>query len=367
MAVSLVNPKLSVSDSQMAYLEEARSRSGYHVYYQGDGESTTNRYVLPLSSVVSAYSPTIVFAVNIAVGFKEFEFRLFAGRKPQHILYQYPNPDVKDSKEPIAWRKFNEKDHPLDAPVSNNLVRAGMRILRITYDENLEIQFYVDSEPLMGKRLVFIDQLNHVSITTDNGYVFEGHYTAEDPLGPFDVVGFEASATPKLAPGACIEITGIAEEGRDVQLVVSQRGYANQEPQSRYVVKIPTNKVITWLVRYYARKLTIDSGEKVTVYEHNFLAPAWFSVRKFTVYNLLMWSRHVSCDHGATDGCTINMKNPKTIQGEPKKASPHFRQITEVRQFGRGGILCCSPDHTCVKELLNCSTFASHPWVCAID
>ncbi|XP_075540912.1 uncharacterized protein LOC142575428 isoform X3 [Dermacentor variabilis] len=31
-----------------------------------------------------------------------------------------------------------------------------------------------------------------------------------------------------------------------------------------------------------------------------------------------------------TDGGTINMKNPKTIQGELQKASPHFRQITEV-------------------------------------
>ncbi|XP_054926656.1 uncharacterized protein [Dermacentor andersoni] len=288
MAVSLVNPKLSVSDSQMAYLEEARSRTGYHVYYQGDGESTTNRYVLPLSSTASTYSPTIVLAVNIAAGFKTFEFRLFAGSTSRHIVYQYPNPDVKGSKQPIAWRKFNDQDHPLEAPVANTLVRSGMRILRITYDENLDIQFYIDSEPLMGKRLIFIDQLNRVSITTDNGYVFEGHYTAEDPSGPFDLRGFETSATPKLAPGAYIEITGIADGGPDVHLIVSQKGYPDQEPQSRYVAKMPTNKVITWLVRYYARKLTIDSGEKVHVYEHNFLAPARFCVKNFTVYNILM-------------------------------------------------------------------------------
>ncbi|XP_075543624.1 uncharacterized protein LOC142578091 [Dermacentor variabilis] len=109
MAVSLVNPKLSVSDSQMAYLEEARSRTGYHAYFQ----------------------------------------------------------------------------------------------------------FYIDSEPLMDGLQSYIDLLNHVSITTENGYVFEGHYTAEDIYGPFDVIGFEADATPKLAPGAYIEITGIADEGAE--------------------------------------------------------------------------------------------------------------------------------------------------------
>lgn len=67
-----------------------------------------------------------------------------------------------------------------------------------------------------------------------------------------------------------------------------------------------------------------------------------------------------------TDGGIINMKNPKTIQVELQKASTHYRQITEVRQFGKGGILCCSPDHNCAKELLNCPTFASHPVRCFV-
>ncbi|XP_070395152.1 uncharacterized protein [Dermacentor albipictus] len=72
------------------------------------------------------------------------------------------------------------------------------------------------------------------------------------------------------------------------------------------------------------------------------------------------WNRQRSCGHGAYRRRYGRLKNPKTIQVELQKASAHFRQITVVRQFGRGGILCCSPDQTCVKELLNCSTFASH-------
>ncbi|XP_070384665.1 uncharacterized protein [Dermacentor albipictus] len=62
-----------------------------------------------------------------------------------------------------------------------------------------------------------------------------------------------------------------------------------------------------------------------------------------------------------TEGSTIAMDKLKTIQANLEKASAHFRQITKVRLFGRGPILCCSPDQNCVNELLNCSTFASHP------
>lgn len=62
-----------------------------------------------------------------------------------------------------------------------------------------------------------------------------------------------------------------------------------------------------------------------------------------------------------TSGGSIPMKNPKVIQVELQKASSLFQKITEVRQFGRGGILCCSADQDCVRELLNCSEFAAQP------
>lgn len=59
-----------------------------------------------------------------------------------------------------------------------------------------------------------------------------------------------------------------------------------------------------------------------------------------------------------TNDGIIRMKNPKVIQAELRSASAHYQNITEVRQFGRGGILCFSPDQPCVQDLLKCSTFA---------
>lgn len=67
-----------------------------------------------------------------------------------------------------------------------------------------------------------------------------------------------------------------------------------------------------------------------------------------------------------TNGESIRMKNPKLIQEELRNATPHYQQITEVRQFGRGGILCCSPDQACIADLLKCTIFASHPVSCFV-
>ncbi|KAH8026497.1 hypothetical protein HPB51_020989 [Rhipicephalus microplus] len=55
------------------------------------------------------------------------------------------------------------------------------------------------------------------------------------------------------------------------------------------------------------------------------------------------------------------MKKPKAIQVELRKATSNLQKITEVRKFGRGGILCCSADQECIRELLQCSEFAAHP------
>ncbi|KAH8020321.1 hypothetical protein HPB51_000638 [Rhipicephalus microplus] len=62
----------------------------------------------------------------------------------------------------------------------------------------------------------------------------------------------------------------------------------------------------------------------------------------------------------SNDG-VIKMKNPKVIQSELKAATTHYHTITEVRQFGKGGIVCFSPDQLCVKDLLKCSMFATNP------
>lgn len=67
-----------------------------------------------------------------------------------------------------------------------------------------------------------------------------------------------------------------------------------------------------------------------------------------------------------TNGDSIRMKNPKSIQEELRKVTEHYQLITEVRQFGGGGILCCSPDQACVADLLKCTIFASLPVSCLI-
>ncbi|KAH7986467.1 hypothetical protein HPB51_026664 [Rhipicephalus microplus] len=54
-----------------------------------------------------------------------------------------------------------------------------------------------------------------------------------------------------------------------------------------------------------------------------------------------------------TDSGSIPMKNPKAIQVELQKTTSHPQEITEVRQFGRGGILCCSADRNAFVSSCN--------------
>ncbi|XP_077503827.1 uncharacterized protein LOC144114149 [Amblyomma americanum] len=59
------------------------------------------------------------------------------------------------------------------------------------------------------------------------------------------------------------------------------------------------------------------------------------------------------------DGGAIKMTNPGAVRAALQSATSHYESISEVRQFGRGGILCRSPDLDCVRELLKASSFAS--------
>lgn len=59
------------------------------------------------------------------------------------------------------------------------------------------------------------------------------------------------------------------------------------------------------------------------------------------------------------DGGAIRMNNPGAVRAALQSATSLYESIGEVRQFGRGGILCRSPDLACVKDLLSCSSFAS--------
>lgn len=62
----------------------------------------------------------------------------------------------------------------------------------------------------------------------------------------------------------------------------------------------------------------------------------------------------------AGDG-VIRAKNSKLLQEQLKLVSQHFMAISEVRQYGRAGLLCRSKDLDCVADLLRCTSFASVP------
>lgn len=59
------------------------------------------------------------------------------------------------------------------------------------------------------------------------------------------------------------------------------------------------------------------------------------------------------------NGGSIRINNPQAIQADLKSVTHHYLHITDVRQFGRGGIVCRSPDEACVADLLKCSSFGS--------
>nr|XP_054931378.1 uncharacterized protein LOC129386932 isoform X2 [Dermacentor andersoni] len=60
-------------------------------------------------------------------------------------------------------------------------------------------------------------------------------------------------------------------------------------------------------------------------------------------------------------GESISTKEPRLNLEELEMATPRYQLITEVWQFGRGGVLCCSPDQACVTDLLKCTAFALRP------
>ncbi|KAH8036329.1 hypothetical protein HPB51_024895 [Rhipicephalus microplus] len=62
-----------------------------------------------------------------------------------------------------------------------------------------------------------------------------------------------------------------------------------------------------------------------------------------------------------SSGGFIGLNNPKAIQVGLQAMTPHFQLISDVRQFGRGGLVCRSSDPSCVSDILKCKTFASVP------
>ncbi|XP_077558074.1 uncharacterized protein LOC144173588 [Haemaphysalis longicornis] len=62
-----------------------------------------------------------------------------------------------------------------------------------------------------------------------------------------------------------------------------------------------------------------------------------------------------------TNGGAIRLKNFKTIQKDLQAVSEHYKNVKEVRPYGKGGIICKSSDNACLAGLLTCTNFGSFP------
>lgn len=58
---------------------------------------------------------------------------------------------------------------------------------------------------------------------------------------------------------------------------------------------------------------------------------------------------------------SLPAKNPKLLQNYLRLTSSHFKEITEVRPYGKTGIILKSASIDCVRDLLACTTFGSVP------
>ncbi|XP_077508631.1 uncharacterized protein LOC144120023 [Amblyomma americanum] len=60
-----------------------------------------------------------------------------------------------------------------------------------------------------------------------------------------------------------------------------------------------------------------------------------------------------------SDGGAIRINNPDAVQTALQAITPHFLKICDVRQYGRGGVVCRSADQACIMDLLTCTAFGS--------
>ncbi|XP_077539945.1 uncharacterized protein LOC144152525 [Haemaphysalis longicornis] len=61
------------------------------------------------------------------------------------------------------------------------------------------------------------------------------------------------------------------------------------------------------------------------------------------------------------NGASIRLNHPEAVQSALQCATQHYQSVTEVRQFGKGGLVCRSSDLSCISDLLNCRMFGSIP------
>ncbi|XP_077494518.1 uncharacterized protein LOC144105249 [Amblyomma americanum] len=65
-----------------------------------------------------------------------------------------------------------------------------------------------------------------------------------------------------------------------------------------------------------------------------------------------------------SDGGAIRLNNQDAVQTALRAITPHFLKICDVRQYGRGGVVCRSTDQACIMDLLTCTAFGSQSLWC---
>lgn len=89
----------------------------------------------------------------------------------------------------------------------------------------------------------------------------------------------------------------------------------------------------------------------------------WFAEVPPSEWNLDLFFRHglshIPVALVPSGDSSLSLKNPKLLQEQLIAVTNHSREISEVRQFGRTGLLCKSSNADCVRDLLACSSFAS--------
>ncbi|KAH6940959.1 hypothetical protein HPB50_011138 [Hyalomma asiaticum] len=205
---------------QIVELTMTRNRTGYHIFHEADGESTTNGYIFGLPSHPAGGYAEIALAVEFAPGFKtnllsQFEIKepafpairmavlasirctrrlsiLFDLRYDYHLggnHIRYTIPRSATDKTAIVTQQFNLKDKPVEVPVKDVKVRPGMHVVRIRIDDrSSNTQFYVDEDKLIDGGILNVENANLVSIKTEKGRVFEAHFVAETDGDVFPAV-----------------------------------------------------------------------------------------------------------------------------------------------------------------------------------
>ncbi|XP_037528087.1 uncharacterized protein LOC119405329 [Rhipicephalus sanguineus] len=279
MALTLTNPEMKLNVEQLVDLMRTRTRPGYHIFYQGDGASTTNEYMFGLPGHPVSGNAEIAVAMEIPLGFQTFEFKFDYSEGNNHIHYKFPR--SPGSKEAFAIVQYNQKDNPIEVAASDAMIFPGVHVLRIRVsDDDQSVQFYTDSAQLFQDTVYNVENTDVVRIKNDNGRVFEAHYVADNDSDVFESEGGnDPNYAPGLTPGSFVSVSGSVAFSTTTSFMILERSKldkTNKNPSvtEKYKIHYPADtQDLFYYVKFFKNYLIIDGGQGMQVIKHNFKAP----------------------------------------------------------------------------------------------